>query len=218
VDGCPWVEIVGVVEDVKTSGLDDTRKLGTIYYDFARDSYSAIRLHVRARGDALGIVPGVRRVIRARGEGVPVGEVRTVQDLASESLTGRRYTSTLVTLLAIIALLLSIVGVYGVMAYYVKQHVRDIGIRIALGAGPTSALHMVLKRGMAVAGAGTVVGLLATPSLTRLLSDLLYGVTPGDPLVMSAVAAGTLLVALAATVVPGRQAARTDPAVTLREE
>ena len=218
VDGCPWVEIVGVVQDVKTSGLDDTRKLGTMYYDFARDTYLAMRLHVRARGDALGVVPAVQRVIRARGDGIPVGEVRTVEDLASESLAGRRYTSTLVGLLAATALLLSVVGIYGVMAYYVRQHLRDIGIRIALGGGPSSALRMVLRRGMTVAGLGSVVGLLVTPSLTRPLSDLLYGIRPGDPLVMSIVAAVTLLVALAATILPGRQAARTDPAVTLRED
>lgn len=218
VDGCPWVEIVGVVQDVKTSGLDDTRKLGTIYFDFARDSYSAMRLHVRARAAALSAIPGVRRIIQSRDEGIPVGDVRTVEDLAAESLAGRRYTSTLVALLAITALLLSIVGVYGVMAYYVRQHVRDIGIRIALGGGPTSALRMVLQRGMAVAAAGTIVGLLATPWLTRPLSDLLYGVAPGDPFVLSAVTATTLLVAFTATVVPGWQAARTDPAVTLREE
>ena len=218
VDGCPWVEIVGVVQDVKTSGIDDNRGLGTMYYDFARDSYSALRLHVRARGDALGVVPGVRQVIRSHDEGVPVGEVITASDLATESLSGRRYTSTLVALLAVTALLLSVVGVYGVMAYYVKQHVRDIGIRIALGGGPASALRMVLTRGMTVAAVGTIVGLLVTPSLTRPLADLLYGVGPGDPLVMTLVAAGTLLVALAATVLPGQQAARTDPSVTLREE
>ena len=218
VDGCPWVEIVGVVQNVKTSGLDDTRKLGTIYYDFARDTYLAMRLHVRSRGDALSTVSEVRRVIRARDEGVPVGEVRTVEDIAAESLAGRRYTSTLVGLLAVTALLLSIVGVYGVMAYYVRQQTREIGIRIALGGGPASALGIVLRRGMAVAGVGTVVGLLATPALTRPLSDLLYGVAPGDPLVWSLVTASTLLVALGATVVPGRQAARTDPAITLREE
>ena len=218
VDGCPWVEIAGVVQDVKTAGLDDTRKLGTMYYDFSRDTCLTMRLHVRARGDALSVVPDVRRIIQARGERVPVAEVRTVEDLASEALAGRRYTSTLVTLLAVTALLLSVVGVYGVMAYYVKQHVRDIGIRMALGGGPASALRMVLRRGMGVAAVGSTVGLLATPALTRPLGELLYGIQPGDPVVLSVVAAGTLLVAFAATVVPGRQAARTDPANTLREE
>jgi putative ABC transport system permease protein len=82
------------------------------------------------------------------------------------------------------------------MAYYVRQQTREIGIRIALGGGPASALGTVLRRGMALAGVGTVVGLLATPSLTRPLSDLLYGVTPGDPLVWSTAIGGTLLVAL----------------------
>lgn len=218
VDGCPWVEIIGVVPDVKTAGLDDTRKQGTIYYDFNRDTYLAMRLHVRSRGDALGVVPAVRQVIRGRAEGIPIGEVRTVEELATESLAGRRYTSTLVVLLAMTALLLSTVGVYGVMAYYVKQHVRDIGIRIALGGGPTSALHMVLKRGMSVAMVGSIAGLLATPFLMRPMTGLLYGIEPGDPIVMTVVATGTMVIALVAIIIPGTQAARTDPGITLREE
>lgn len=218
VDGCPWVEIVGVVSDVKTAGLDDTRRLGTMYYDFARDSYSSIRLHLRAQDDPLGVVPAVRAAIQAGGGGIVVGDVRTVRDLATESLAGRRYTSTLVALLAGIALLLSLVGIYGVMAYYVRQHVRDIGIRIALGGGPSNALRLVLQRGMAVAGLGTLLGLAVTPVLTRPLAGLLYGVAPGDPRVLTIVTVGTLAVALGATALPGRRAARTDPAVTLREE
>lgn len=218
VDGCPWVEIVGVVPDVKTAGLDDTRRQGTIYFDFARDSYRSMQLHVRARGDALGVVPGVRSAIQTRDPGIPVGDVRTVEDLAAESLAGRRYASTLVALLAGLALLLSLIGVYGVMAYYVRQHVREIGIRIALGGGPGTALGLVLRRGMAVAGVGTLAGLAATTLLTRPLGGLLYQVEAGDPLVLTSVAVGTLLVALGATALPGRRAARTDPAVTLREE
>ena len=124
VDGCPWVEILGVVADVKTSGLGDTRGIGTIYYDFARDTYSSMRLHVRARGDAQSVVPGIRAVIRDRDGSIPVGDVRTVDDLASEAVAGRRYTSALVALLALVALFLSVIGIYGVMAYYVRQHVR----------------------------------------------------------------------------------------------
>lgn len=218
VDGCPWSEIVGVVVNVKTSGLADTRGLGTIYYDFSRDTYSSVQLHVRARGDALDVVPGIRSVIRARDDGVPVGEVQTVEELATEAVAGRRYTSTLIGLLATVALLLSIIGVYGVMAYYVRQHVRELGIRIALGGGPETALRMVVARGMAVAGVGTLIGVVAAPTLTRPLASLLYGVSPTNPVVLAGVAGGTLLVALAATTIPAWTASRTDPAVTLREE
>lgn len=218
VEGCPFTEIVGVVRDVKTAGLDDTRKLGTIYYDFARDSYSAMRLHVRARGEPLAVVPAVREVIRRRTAGIPVGEVSTTEDLAAEALAGRQYTSTLVGLLAAVALLLSVVGIYGTLSYYVRQHTREIGIRIALGGGPSTALRMVVRRGMAVAAVGSLLGLAFTPALTRPLTTLLYGVSPGEPLVLGLVVAGTLLVALAATAIPGRRAARTDPAVALRED
>ena len=218
VEGCPWVEVVGVVEDVKTSGLADTRGMGTIYFDFSRDTYAAMRLHVRAEGDPLALVPAIRRVIRSRDGGVPIAEVLTTEDLATQSVAGRRYTSTLVTLIASVALFLSVIGVYGVMAYYVHQHMRELGIRIALGGGPRMALRMVVMRGMTVASVGTLVGILATPALTRPLSSILYGVTPNDPILIAAVATGTLFVALFATWVPGRAAARTDPASTLREE
>lgn len=218
VDGCPFTEIVGVVPDVKTAGLDDTRGLGTIYYDFSRDSYSNIRLHIRAQGDPLSVVPAVRSVIQERDAGIPVGDVRTVRDVASESLAGRRYTSTLLALLAGIALLLTVVGVYGVMAYYVQHHVRDIGIRIALGGGPASALRGVLAKGMLVAVAGTAIGLAITPVLTRRMVGLLYQVEPTNPVALGIVATLTLFVAFAATYVPGLQAASTDPAVTLRED
>ncbi len=218
VEGCPFTEIVGVVRDVKTAGLDDTRRLGTIYYDFARDSYSAMRLHVRARGEPLSVVPGVRDVIRRQTAGVPVGEVQTTEELAAEALAGRQYTSTLVGLLAAVALLLSIIGIYGTLSYFVRQHTREIGIRIALGGGPSTALGMVVRRGMAVAGVGCLLGLALTPSLTRPLTALLYGVSPGEPLVLIPVVAGILLVALAATAIPGRRAAQTDPAVALRDD
>lgn len=218
IDGCPWVEIVGVVQDVKTSGLDDTRREGTIYYDFQRDSYSALQLHLRTRDDPLAVIPAVRRLIQNRDPGVPIADVRMTEELATESLAGRRYSSTLVALLAGIALLLSVVGVYGAMAYFVRQHVRDIGIRIALGGGPGAALSMVVRRGMGVAGLGTVTGVVAALVLTRYMASLLYGVSPTDPLVFVSVSLTTLVVAFVATTIPGRVAARTDPAITLRDE
>lgn len=218
VDGCPWAEVIGVVGDVKTSGLDDTRALGTIYFDFNADTYSSMLLHIRARGDALAEIPAVRALIQQRDPSIPVGDVRTATDIATESLSGRRYTSTLVGLLAGIALLLTVVGVYGVMAYYVQHQVRDIGIRIALGGGPAGALKGVVARGMLVALVGCVVGLLLTPLLTRPMAGMLYRVSPMDVGVLATVTVLTLSVALAATLIPGRQAAATDPATTLRQE
>jgi ABC-type antimicrobial peptide transport system permease subunit len=131
---------------------------------------------------------------------------------------GRRYTSLMVALLAGIALLLSVVGVYAALSYFVRQHTRDIGIRIALGGGPEAALRMVVTQGMSVALVGTVVGLAGALVLTRFMTDLLYDVTATDPWVFLVVSSGTLLVAFGASAVPARTAAATDPAATLREE
>ncbi len=218
IDGCSWSEIVGVVSNVKTSGLDDTRQLGTIYYDFARDTYSSMYLHVRTQGEPLSVVPAVRTIIREQDASIPVGEARAIEELATESIAGRRYTSTLVALLASIALVLSLVGIYGVMAYYVRQHNRDIGIRIALGGGPGGAIRTVVARGMFVAGVGALAGLASIPFLGRWMEGLLYGVSANDPRILAGVTLVTLAIAFAATAVPGRQAALTDPAITLRED
>ncbi len=217
VDGCPYVEVVGVVSNVKTTGLDD-RNRGTIYYDFRRDSYSAINLHLRTRSAPLDVIPEVRRLVLERDASIPFAQVMTAGDVAAEWLQGRKYTSMLVALLAGIALLLSVVGIYGAMSYFVRQHTRDIGIRIALGGGPRSALRLVLAQGMRVAVLGTLLGLAGALLLTRYMGSLLYDVTATDPLVFATVCAGTLIVALAASAIPGGQAAATDPATTLREE
>lgn len=218
IEGCPWIEIVGVVAGMKTSGLEDRRRLGTIYYDFERDSYAATNLHLRTAGAPLDVVPAVRRVIADRDPSIPLANVTTVDDLTAESTMGRRYTSLLVGTLATIALLLSVVGIYGSMSYFVRQHRREIGVRIALGAAPAGALKMVLGQGMRVAGLGTMLGVIAALSLTRYMDGLLYEVPARDPRVFLPVGLATLLIALAATAIPGRAAAGTDPAITLRDE
>ncbi|MGI9625210.1 MAG: ADOP family duplicated permease [Longimicrobiales bacterium] len=218
VDGCAFVEVVGVVTNVKTTGLDDDHSRGTIYYHHARDSYSTMYLHVRARGNPADVVPAIRELVARRDPSVPVADFRSAQEIASESLAGRTYTSLLVLLLATVALLLSVVGVYGAMSYYVRQHSRETGIRIALGERPSAALQRVVRQGMGVAVLGTFVGLLAALVLTRYMSSLLYDVSVTDPLILGGVCATALVVALAATAIPGRVAAATDPASTLRED
>ena len=218
VDGCPFIEVVGVVSNVKTTGVDDDHRSGTIYYDHARDSYSTMYLHVRARGNPTDVAPAVRDVVASRDPSVPVGDVRTADDIAAESLAGRTATGLLVVLLAAVALLLSVVGIYGAMSYHVRQHGRDIGIRIALGQRPHSALLVIVQQGVRVAAAGTLVGLLASLALTRYMSSLLYDVSATDPAVLALVCGAALAVATLASVIPGRAAAATDPALTLRDE
>lgn len=215
---CPWVEVVGVVSGVKTTGLEDPGR-GTIYFDHRADTYPAMYLHVRASAqDPLGVVPAIRDILRERDPTVPVADVGTAASLASESLAGRRYTSLLVALLAGVALVLSVVGIYGAMAYFVQQNARDIGIRIALGGGPAEAMGSVVGQGARIAAWGIGLGTLGAFLLTRYIAGLLYGVEATDPRVFLGVCAGTLAVMLAATAIPGRRAAGLDPAALLREE
>lgn len=217
VDGCPFVEVVGVVETVKTTGLDDPGR-GTIYYDFGRESYGSMFLHLRTQGAPLDVIPAVTGLLRQRDPSVPIVDVRSAVDVASESMFGRRATVLLVGLVAAVALLLSVVGIYGTMATFVRQNVREIGIRIALGAGPGRALRDVILDGLRVAGAGIVLGVIGALALSRYMGGLLYEVRPGDPVVFTSVCAVTVAVALIATAIPGRRAAATDPAVALRSD
>lgn len=217
VEGCPFVEIVGVVETVKITGLDDPGR-GTIFYDLAREPYGGAFVHLRTREDPLTVVSAAREVLRSRDPTVPIADVRTAEQIASDSTVGRRNTSLLVSLLAVVALLLSVVGIYGAMATFVRQNVRETGIRLALGAGPRQALRGVVADGLRVAVAGTVVGVTLAALLGRYLEGLLYDIQPTDPLVFVAVCGATLTVALAATAIPGLRAAATDPAVTLRQD
>lgn len=217
IDGCPWVEVVGVVATVKTSGLDDPGA-GTIYYDFARDSYDRMSLHLRSDGDPLAVVPAVRGLIRERDPTVPIDDVRTAAAISDASMIGRRVTGGLVALLAFLALALSAVGIYGAMATLVRQRVRETGIRLALGADPARTLRDVVADGLKVAAAGTAVGVAGAALLSRTLGSLLFEVAPLDPVVYLAVGVGALAVAVLATALPARTAAATDPAATLRTE
>lgn len=217
IEGCPWVEVIGVVATVKTTGLDDTGA-GTIYYDFARDSYGYISLHLRSDGDPLAAVPGVRALIRDRDPSVPIDDIRTAEALSDESMIGRRVTGGLVALLALIALGLSAVGIYGAMATLVRQRRRETSIRLALGAAPSRALREVVVDGVKVALVGIAVGVGVAMLLGRTLEGMLFGIAPLDPAVYLTVGLGALAVAAVATTVPARHAATTDPAGTLRSD
>ncbi len=217
IDGCPFTEIVGVVETVKTTGLDDMGR-GTIFYDFEREPYGGMFLHLRTQDAPLEVVAAAREVLRRRDPSVPVADIRTAAQVASDSMIGRRTTSLLVSLLAAVALLLSVVGIYGAMATFVRQSVRDTGIRLALGAAPSRALRGVVGDGLRVAVVGVLAGAVFASVSSRYLEGLLYDVTPSDPLVFSTVCGITLVVAVVATAIPGMRAATTDPAVTLRED
>src|SRR5262249_9352945 len=142
----------------------------------------------------------------------------TVRDRIDQSLVQERLIATLCLFFCLLALLLAGIGLYGVMSYDVVRRTREVGIRTALGAGRGDVLALVLRHGMVLAGIGVGLGLPAALGLTRLLSNLLYGVKPGDPLTVAGVSLLLLLIALVASWLPARRAAKVDPMVALRQE
>ena len=172
----------------------------------------------RADGDPAALAPSLKSAIRAIDPTLPISGVRTMRDVVNEATARARFQTLLLAVFASAAALLSAIGIYGVMSYAVSKRTREIGVRMALGADPRSVLRLVVGQGMAVAFAGAGLGLVGAFLLTRLMASLLYGVRPGDPLTFAAVAAALLLVALAASWIPARRAARIDPMQALRAE
>jgi ABC-type antimicrobial peptide transport system permease subunit len=164
------------------------------------------------------VLPALRETVRDLDAALPLSNVATIDELIERSLARPRALSMLVGALAAVALVLSIVGIYGVMAYYVQQHKKDIGIRLALGGSRGDLFRLVVGQGMAVVGSGVGLGLIAALAAARAMSSLLFGVGAADPLTFAAVAGLLLLVALAACALPARRAIRMQPAMVLRDD
>jgi ABC-type antimicrobial peptide transport system permease subunit len=175
-------------------------------------------LLVRTSSDPVTIAAAVTRIVHEVDPNVPINEVITLDGLFSRSLSPRRFAMVLIGVLAGLALVLSAVGIYGVMSYTVGQRTQEIGVRMALGAQPRNMLALILGHGARLALVGIVAGVLGALALTRFLSSLLFGVAPKDPLTFAGVALLLFGVALAACYVPARRAMRVDPMVALRYE
>jgi putative ABC transport system permease protein len=214
---CPLVTVVGVVEDVRYTGLDGFNR-GTVYRPILDDGYRSMYLLVRTTADPMTLVPPLRIVIGELDPTLPLSEIATIDERMRDSLEAPRYLASLVAGFATIALLLSVIGIYGVMSHFVQQHTKDIGIRIALGGGQPRVLGSIVGQGMRIVGLGTAVGVGLGLVVTRFMSSLLFGVGTSDPLTFVAVAALMLGVALLACFVPARRAAQVNPVETLREE
>ena len=218
---CPWTTVVGVVSGVKYAGLDQPDE-GSVYTPMpglgAEQPTRMRSLILRTDADPRTVIGALQQVIRQLDPSLPFSNVATIDELVARSLQRPRSLSLLVGAFAIVALVLSIVGIYGVMAYYVQQHVKDIGIRVALGGTPGDVLRLVLGQGMKVVASGVVVGLLIAAAVTQLASSLLFGVGAADRFTFAAVGALMLMVALAACFVPARRAIGVEPAVVLRNE
>jgi len=210
-------EIVGIVGDVKQNGLmKDTRP--HTYEPFAQAPNQFMTLIVRSTTDPTSLVPAIRGKVLALDGELPLQRVTTLGRVISNSIRQQRFTSIVLSVFAGVALLLAAAGLYGVISYSVAQRTHELGIRVALGAQVKDVMRLVLRQGMTFVIAGEVAGIVGAFALTRLLSGLLFGVTPTDAATFIGVTAGLTFVALLACYIPARRATKVDPLVALRYE
>ena len=213
---CPWTTVVGVVSEVKYAGLDKPDE-GTVYQPMAPQRLSR-NLIIRASGGTATTIAAVQQAVRGMDPNLALANVATIDELAARALERPRSLSLLIAALAIVALTLSAIGIYGVMAYYVQQHTKEIGIRLALGGSRGRVLRLVVGQGMQVVALGVGAGLLTALALTRLTASLLFGVSATDPGTFVGVSSAMLAVALVACLVPAARASGLQPAAVLRNE
>jgi putative ABC transport system permease protein len=212
-----WREVVGVVAEVRQHALDRS-PIPAVYIPYAQDSWAFYTVAVHGGANAASLVAPIEREIHAVDADQAVYNVRTMDEVVARSLAARRFMLTLISLFSTIALILAAVGVYGVIAYGVAQRTREMGVRIALGALPLDVVRLVVGDGMLMAGAGVVAGLTGAIFLAPVLQKMLFAVEPRDPATFIAVGGMVVAVALLASWIPARRAARVDPMEALREE
>jgi putative ABC transport system permease protein len=210
-------EIVGVVGDTKASSLTGESS-AQIYVPHAQDpQWNFMAMVIRTAGDPAGFATTLRREVQALDKDQPIYNLRTMDEVVMNSLGTRRVSMQLFAVFACAALLLAALGIYGVMAYSVTQRTQEIGLRMALGAQKSDVLGLVIRQGMTLTVIGVVVGLAGAFALTRVIGNLLYGVTATDPATFVAIPLLLLLVALLACYLPARRAARLDPTRALAQ-
>ena len=212
----PLVEIVGVVNDVQHYALGQA-SMPQVYVPFSQRPSRYLNFVIKASLPPATLVPGVRAAIGAVRPDQPLVGLRTADALVSDSISMPRFRTLLMTVFGLTALLLAVVGLYGVLSYSVSQRTTEIGVRMALGATRGSVLGLVFREGMPLVGTGLVVGLAGAVALSRVLESLLFGVGARDPLVFAAVPLVLLAAAVPAILVPAYRATRVDPIRTLGE-
>jgi predicted permease len=214
----PWATIVGIVEHVKNSDLAGDQIKGRYYYPmFQRPSANAT-LVVRTQGDPGSAAGAIRAAVGAVDPSEPISQLRSMSGMVAASLGPRRFVVTMLAIFAAMALLMAVIGLYGVTSYSVTQRTQEIGIRMALGARRSEILGMVIRQGMWLTGGGALAGLAAALALSRLVRSQLFQVSPFDPLTFGLTAVVLIAAELAACFVPAQRATRVDPMEALRHE
>jgi putative ABC transport system permease protein len=209
-----WTTVVGVVADARTEARD--RGVPVVYASIYQRSTKHMAIFLRGRLTPATITRQVREQVQSVNSALPVFGEATLDETVSASLAVRRFSMELIALFALTALLLASLGIYGVISYMVSERTHEIGVRLALGAQGTDVMRMVLRQGLRLALAGAGVGLAGALVVSHMMSSLLYGVSPTDPLSFGVVAAALTAVAIAACYIPARRAIRVDPIVALR--
>jgi len=219
----PWLgqnalaTIVGVARDLKYAAID-TDPAPELFFHYADAPFFSITLVMRVDGDPIAAAPAIRRALSALDPTQSLYDVKTLEDVLSESIAPRRFNLLLLGTFAIVALVLAVLGVHGVVAYAVSERTREIGIRMALGAERWNVVRMMVAQGMWSVAAGLVVGLFGAWAATRLIAGLLYGVQPHDTATFAVTTLALGSIACLACVVPALRAALVDPVTALRAE
>ena len=214
----PWLEVIGVVGDVKYRGLPQNPTPDPDLYLPLSEQRAQYSLAVRSSGKPEQLISAVTAEIRALDPGIAVSQISTVSDLVAARMTTARFARTLVALFAGMALLLALVGMYALISYIVSERTREIGIRLALGAEPKDIFARVIGQSLTLAGIGIAFGLMLALGAGKVLASLLFEVSSANPLVLGAVAFLVLITAVVASAMPARRATQVDPMVALRYE
>ncbi len=216
------IQIVGIVGDVRSTGASEPAPPAVyVPLDQApRPGYEGrmMTFIVRVPGDPAAVAATARRAVASIDRGLPLADVRTMSEVVSDAADQPRFTTLVMSFFAGVAFFLAALGLYGILAYAVEQRIREIGVRVALGAGNREVFRLILGNGMRLALVGIGVGVPAALALTRLMGDMLSGITSTDPVTYIAVVAMLLISALLASYLPAWRATRVDPIVALRTD